>query len=103
MNKTQTSNLPDNTLLVTMDITSLYTNIPHDEGIEACKEVWNNRKEHKPKTDSLVEPLEHVLKPNNFMFNGEHYLQLSGTAMGTKMALSYANIFIGRLERQILL
>ncbi|XP_048729663.2 uncharacterized protein LOC125647009 [Ostrea edulis] len=103
MNKTPTSNLPDNTLLVTMDVASLYTNIPHDEGIEACKEVWNSRKHQKPSTDSLVELLEHVLKRNNFMFNGEHYLQVSGTAMGTKMAPSYANIFMGRLEKQLLL
>ena len=36
------------------------------------------------------------------MFNGEHYLQISGTAMGTKMAPSYANIFMGRLERRLL-
>jgi hypothetical protein len=89
MNKTPTSNLPDSTLLVTMDVTSLYTNIPHDEGIAACKEVWNNRKVQKPKTDSLVELLEYVLKRNNFMFNGEHYLQLNGTAMGTKKAPSF--------------
>jgi hypothetical protein len=39
---------------------------------------------------------------NNFMFNDEHYLQISGTAMGTKMAPSYANIFLGRLERRLL-
>jgi hypothetical protein len=32
--------LPPNTTLVTMDVTSLYTNIPHSDGIEACKEIW---------------------------------------------------------------
>ena len=55
-----------------------------------------------PSTESLVQLLEHVLKFNNFMFNGEHYLQISGTAMGTKMAPSYANIFMGKLERRLL-
>ncbi|XP_078312786.1 uncharacterized protein LOC144619236 [Crassostrea virginica] len=56
-------------------------------------------------TESLTKLLEHILKCNNFMFNGEHYmyLQINGTAMGTKMAPSYANIFMGRLERNLLL
>ena len=40
-----------------------------------------------------------VLKKNNFTFNGDHYLQINGTAMGTKMAPSYANIFMGKLEK----
>ncbi|XP_055997948.1 uncharacterized protein LOC130047308 [Ostrea edulis] len=102
INKTPSSNLPDNTLLVTMDVTSLYTNIPHDEGIEACREVWENRTIKCPSTESLIKLLEHVLRMNNFMFNGKHYLQISGTAMGTKMAPSYANIFMGRLERNLL-
>ena len=34
---TATDNLPDNALLVSLDVTSLYTNIPHDEGIDACR------------------------------------------------------------------
>eukprot|EP00105_Crassostrea_gigas_P004177 XP_011417314.1 PREDICTED: uncharacterized protein LOC105320883 [Crassostrea gigas] len=103
LNKTPSSGLPDHTLLVTMDVTSLYTNIPHDEGIEACREVWDSRTIQQPSTESLLKLLEHVLKLNNFMFNGEHYIQISGTAMGTKMAPSYANIFMGRLERNLLL
>jgi hypothetical protein len=40
-----------------------------------------------------------VLKKNNFTFNGDHYLQINGTAMGTNMAPSYANIFMGKLEK----
>jgi hypothetical protein len=43
-----------------------------------------------------------VLKKNNFIFNGDQYLQINGTAMGTKMAPSYANIFMGKLEKQLL-
>jgi hypothetical protein len=31
-------------------------------------------------------------KNNNFTFDGSHYLQINRTTMGTKMALSYANI-----------
>ena len=35
--------LPPDTLLVSMDVTSLYTNIPHQDGMQACEEVWETR------------------------------------------------------------
>ncbi|XP_064461611.1 uncharacterized protein LOC135371549 [Ornithodoros turicata] len=41
-----------------------------------------------------------ILKNNNFEFDSQHYLQISGTAMGTKMAPIYANIFMGTLEEK---
>ena len=37
-----------------------------------------------------------ILGMNNFSFNGQHFLQTHGTAMGTRMAPSYANLFIGK-------
>jgi hypothetical protein len=43
-----------------------------------------------------------VLKKNNFTFNGDHYLQINGTAMGTKMAPSYANTFMEIFEKKLL-
>lgn len=95
--------LPPDTLLVSMDVASLYTNIPHQDGIQACEEVWETRTVKDPPTDVLVRLLTLVLKCNNFEFNGKHYLQVQGTAMGTKMAPAYANIFMGRLEKQLLL
>ena len=36
-----------------------------------------------------------ILTMNNFSFNDNHYLQIHGTAMGTKMVPSYANLFLG--------
>ena len=75
-------------------------NIPHSDGIEACKEIWESRWVKVPPTDCLVTMLTMVLKKNNFTFNGDHYLQINGTAMGTKMALSYANTFMGNLKNK---
>lgn len=42
-----------------------------------------------------------VLKNNVFEFNDKYYLQIQGTAMGTKMAPSYANLFMGKLEETL--
>jgi len=80
---------------------SIYTNIPHEDGIEACREAWNTRETMDPPTKYVVDLLTLVLKCNNFEFNGDHNLQVQGTAMGTKMAPSYANIFMGYLKTQL--
>ena len=39
-----------------------------------------------------------VLEQNYFQFADRMYHQIQGTAMGTKMAPSYANIFMAELE-----
>ena len=40
-----------------------------------------------------------VLTNNYFDFNGKHYHQKSGTARGTKLAPSYANLFMSKFEQ----
>ena len=82
-------------LLVTLDVTSLYTNIPNQEGIRACtKALVHGRPAHLPSIPSLMMLLRMVLTMNNFEFNGDHYLQVGGTAMGTRLVTSYANLFM---------
>jgi hypothetical protein len=85
--------IPENTTLLTMDVSSLYTNIPHDNIIAACRKIWEQRTVQEPSTECVVDILTMVLKNNNVTFDGNHYLQINGTAMGTKMAPSYANLF----------
>jgi hypothetical protein len=58
--------IPENITLVAMDVASLYTNIPHDDGIAACRKIWEQRTDQEPSTECLVEMLTLVLKNNNF-------------------------------------
>ena len=46
--------------------------------------------------------LDLILKENSFQFNGENYLQIHGKAMRTKMAVSFANIFMAEIETDLL-
>ena len=51
---------------------------------------------------TLITLLEIILKNNTFEFNNKCYIQLQGTAMGTRLAPAYANIFMSKLEETIL-
>ena len=92
--------LPEDALLVTMDVRSLYTNVPNQEGIEAVKSYLRARA--KPSDRSLSQViatfLSLILTLNNFVFNDENYVQVNGASMGTKCAPSYASLFMGKFE-----
>ena len=89
--------VPNNSILVTMDVRSLYTNIPNKEGIEA---VETTLKRKNIGTTIISTFLRLVLTQNNFVFNSQNYLQIKGCAMGTKCAPSYANISMGMFEER---
>ena len=78
----------------------LYTNIPHNEGIQSTKEMLAIHKppDSVPHNSYIIELLELVLTNNHFEFNGKYYHQLSVTAMGTKLAPSCANLFMTKFE-----
>ena len=92
------------TFLVSMEVASLYTNIPQEEGIDIVCTAHDNFHKNNPPipTKYLREMLGLILKENSFQFNGRHYLQTHGTAMGTKTAVSFANIFMAKIETEIL-
>ena len=86
------------------DVTSLYTNIPQEEGITTVCEAYEEFYEENPPipTRYLREMLSLILQENSFQFNGKDYLQTHGTAMGTKIAVAFANIFMAKIEKEIL-
>lgn len=52
----------------------------------------------KPSAKTLTSLLEEVLRLTNFTFNDEHFIQIKGTAMGTRVAPNFTNVYMGRFE-----
>ena len=96
--------IPQNAVLVSMDVTSLYTNIPQAEGITTICHAYDTFYTGTPPipTHYLREMLKLILQENSFQFNGKDFLQTHGTAMGTKTAVSFANIFMAKIETAII-
>ena len=93
-----------NTLIVTSDVCSLYTSIPHDLGIEAIRYYINKYQESLDKRFNkqfILDATAFVLKNNTFTFNNTNYIQLIGTAMGTIFAPTYATLVLGYLEEKL--
>ena len=86
-------------ILVTLDVTSLYSNIPHNDGIKACEQFLTSKHSNSGiSTESVCELISTVLTKSRFHFNDDNYLQTMGCAMGTKMAHGFASLFMGKFE-----
>ena len=94
--------LPDNTILVTLDVTALYSNIPHNDGIGACKKYIDRGALSTTSSEDICQLIKFILENNVFSLNDEYFLQVCGTAMGTRMAPCDVNIFMAELEENFL-
>ena len=94
------------TILVSFEVTSLYTNISHELGVEAIT-FWLD-KYSKLITSRfckvfLLESMNLILENKFFYFNDKLYNQKRGTAMGAKFAPTYATPVLGFLEEKLYL
>ena len=94
-------------ILVSYDVSSLFTNVPVDETIEniaerAFEDDWFN-KDHNlniTKTD-LIELLRVATKNQLFQFEGDLFEQTDGVAMGSPLGPLMANTFMCSIEKQL--
>ena len=100
INKTDNFAVPPNSFLGTMDVKSLYTSIPNNEGIASVKKKYDHYPNKTIPTKIITTFLALILTLNNFIFNSKFYLQTKGCAMGTICTPSYANIFMSEFEEK---
>lgn len=93
--------IPPNSYLFSMDVDSLYTNIDIQRGINSVKKIFSKFPDPTRPDEELLELLKINLTRNDFVFDGEFYLQILGTAMGKKFAPAYANIFMANWEQEV--
>jgi hypothetical protein len=90
-------------ILCTLDVTSLYTSIPHVEGASWVCQFYEETLCEWYRFVVGVEPVDKktlfelimfILNNCSFEFNGCHYAQLFGTTMGAKFSVNFANIYM---------
>ena len=94
--------LPQDSILCTIDVVGLYPNIPHKDGLDAIRKSLESRQNPEVSTETLMDLAELVLNNNFFTHNDNTYKQISGTAIGTKFAPSYAILTMGEFEEKAL-
>jgi hypothetical protein len=94
--------LPPSAVILCADVNSLYPSIPIDYGLAATQRVLADFDFDPALLPLVLDLLSWVLRNNFLHFDGQEYHQLSGTAMGTPVAVSYANLVLFYLESPIL-
>ena len=84
-----------------LDVDSLFTNIPLEETIDICT---NSLFENMEKVEYLSkiefkELLSLATKESYFVFNGQLYKQVDGVAMGSPLGPTLANTFLVHFEK----
>ena len=76
--------------------------ILNEKGLKVLKDALGNLENKTVSTEDLMKEAGFVLENNYFEFNGIVKQQISGTAVGTKFAPTYACIFMDKLETDLI-
>lgn len=103
LRKLHSAKIPPNAVLLCADVMSLYPSIPIPYGLRAVKSTLTTLKQRglisqDINIDLTLALLEWTLRNNYLSYLDDYYLQLTGTAMGTPVAVMYANIVLADLE-----
>uniref|UniRef100_A0A8C5R686 Reverse transcriptase domain-containing protein n=1 Tax=Leptobrachium leishanense TaxID=445787 RepID=A0A8C5R686_9ANUR len=90
-------------IMMTCDVNALYSSIPHDMGLTALEEEISRYNLIESEQRSfIIDSVKFILDHNYFKFEEDYYIQLKGTAMGTKFAPSYANLYMAGWENRFM-
>ena len=86
--------------MASLDVDSLFTNIPLDETIDICVDNLYNDNENPPNIPKhdFRNLLNIATKESFFMFNNKYYKQVDGVTMGSPLGPALANIFMCSFE-----
>ena len=79
-----------------MDVSSLFTNIPHEDGISCVRQALQEETNDLIHTEFILRLLELLLHFNIFEFQNNLYRQEIGASMGSKPSPPYSDIFMAQ-------
>ena len=90
--------------LASFDVESLFTNVPLSETIDLIADhVYDNSNSNCPPFKKLIfKRLLRLATGGMFSFNGKLYQQIDGVSMGSPLAPTLANFFLGHIEKKLM-
>lgn len=100
VSKVRHQRIPKNAFLVTGDVSALYTNMRFDRTLSTVRAALGKHPAAGRPDDHLLRLLELTMRNNDFEFNGDHYLQVCGMAMGKTYAPGLADIYMEEVDEK---
>ena len=97
---------PDEVIITSYDVTTLFTSIPPNDAINITKEYLESDTTLKDRTalsiDDIIECVELCLQTTYFSNNGRYYRQMHGCSMGAPISPILANLVMEWFEQKAL-
>lgn len=95
--------LPKEHVFFSLDVVSLYTNIPIELALQAIEKYWPEiEKFTKIPKSEFIKSVTYILNSNYFQYNQEIYKQKFGVAMGQPISSTIADLVMQFIEEKII-
>ena len=102
--RTRDLTINDNDMMVSFDVTSLFTRVPIDEALSIVKDLLQEDRELDDRTPlsptAICELTELCLRGTYFHQNGNYWEQADGAAMGSPLSPIIANLYMEHFEQE---
>lgn len=106
INHLKNLSIPEDEIMISFDVTSLFTNVPITETLKYTRELLQKDNHLHQRTmlsvDDIIEGMEICLRCTYFKFRNQTYEQMDGVAMGCPLSTIGADIFMEKLEDAII-
>lgn len=97
--KLKSVKVPDGYTMMSLDVVSLFTNVPKELVTVAIQQRWNEIKSHTNiPLQRFIEGIELLMESCYFSFNGTHYRQINGSPMGAPSSPALVDLVMEYVE-----
>ncbi|XP_062714319.1 uncharacterized protein LOC134291055 [Aedes albopictus] len=93
--------VPDGCIMYSLDVVSLYTNVPVEKVYQLVEAKWKEIQEYTTISwDRVKHAMKTVLEASFFQYDGKFYCQTTGVPMGSPLSPVVANLIMEKVEQE---